>query len=1006
MRRVDGGGESGGEGHLDLEIAEAVLEMHEASGGLDLAALRARFPGRERAIEACVAGLALYDTELSVQRAGALGLRAPLAAGTRVGRYHIAGLLGSGAMGVVYRARDGEHEVALKVLRAELVTHDPRFLERFRREAELAMRVAAPGVARVLDFGEADGHVFLAMELVEGLSLADVLRDLDEARRAGSERHESLAFVREAARLVLRVARGLERLHAEQLVHRDVKPSNILLRDARDAVTALECEPVLIDFGLLRSVAPSELTGSRTLLGTPAFASPEARLGRDVDERTDVFSLGAVLHDLLSLELAGRRNPATAGLSDVRSHNTHVDARLAAIVRMALEERPELRYASSRAFGDDLERFLAGRNVRALPSAPFARLSLWFRRDPSNGVRVLAWVAAAFVVLLAALAGGTNVVRTQRALADARALVAEGELPAAIEAWRHAQASPRTFAWLAHDDEARAAADFERRLAEARMAELQGRALAAGTMDLGQVLLDLAAGDQEGFERAHDRALMLLCTPGHDELRPTLLAFLGRELAPDRPTWRRALSARSAAELAMGAPTLMTGGAPLPPAAARLRDQLFESIEGEPELEIARLALSALTGLLDEDSVRQLLALNARDDLELRRIQLYALLRYLRKLDSTAELPPPELFGASLQLAFEAIAHDALHAGFVPWTETEEDTWPYITLWAPHARLADAAVKHFVHAVIVHFHVERALRLGLDPYGGPVDAAFLARAEELRDQRRSGLFAPTLVEFLEVPLERHLAYAEGGLLPVGNRMLDLYEALPGASPLRAFLATQEAATTTFFHLGDAGRMTPGATEVTFSNVWDQSTSPSGAARAAAPEGDALHARFRFQARKPLFEGGALAVRWERAVVIPETEQRLDGGHSYLELRGPRSAWFELDVQVPEGAQHAKVRVHHVMAARELMPFTGSSDARIRFNGRTEYTLPVDQRSALQTTSRELGRLAESDFLVNAADLADREVLTIRYEHASGPNLIWLHSIYVNFDDEPFSLDDR
>ena len=126
----------------------------------------------------------------------------------------------------------------------------------------------------------------------------------------------------------------------------------------------------------------------------------------------------------------------------------------------------------------------------------------------------------------------------------------------------------------------------------------------------------------------------------------------------------------------------------------------------------------------------------------------------------------------------------------------------------------------------------------------------------------------------------------------------------------------------------------------------------------------------------------------------------------MELRGPRRAWFELDLAVPTGAQLARVRIHHVMAGRSALPFMGSSAARVLFNWQTEFLLPVDSRSALQTTDPELGSIAASDFLLNAADLSIQEPLTIRYEHADGPNLIWLHSIQVQFDNQPFSLERR
>jgi len=250
-------------------------------------------------------------------------------------------------MGEVYRAHpvdDPYPSVAVKVLAPALVARDPRAIERFHREADLARAVQHHNLAEVLGSGQEGDLLYLSMRLVEGPTLNDVLHGLARRRRNGDEQHVKRAHIDRVVALVRELADGLAHLHARGLVHRDVKPGNVLLEGAvSSGWAALTHHPVLVDYGLLRQVESTDVTSSRTLLGTPAFVSPEARLGREVDARADVFSLGAVLHDMLALTPPGDRKLASAGLSEVRSLNPGVNQRLAAIVSMALEEDRRLR---------------------------------------------------------------------------------------------------------------------------------------------------------------------------------------------------------------------------------------------------------------------------------------------------------------------------------------------------------------------------------------------------------------------------------------------------------------------------------------------------------------------------------------------------------------------------------------------------------------------------------------------------------------------------------------
>ncbi|MEZ4264176.1 MAG: serine/threonine-protein kinase [Polyangiaceae bacterium] len=200
------------------------------------------------------------------------------------GRYEIQGLVGGGAMGAVYRALDRtlDEVIALKVLRRELA-RDPDALARFRSEVKLARRVTHPNVARTFDIGQDGQELFLTMELVRGESLG--------ARLA----REGVVGVEEAVRIATCVVRGLEAAHAAGVVHRDLKPDNVMLDGERVLIT---------DFGVARALAHGEATRSMGVTGTPAYMAPEQVEGRpDVDGRADFYALGVMLFEMLSGEL-------------------------------------------------------------------------------------------------------------------------------------------------------------------------------------------------------------------------------------------------------------------------------------------------------------------------------------------------------------------------------------------------------------------------------------------------------------------------------------------------------------------------------------------------------------------------------------------------------------------------------------------------------------------------------------------------------------------------------
>ena len=289
--------------------------------------------------------------------------------GTQLGDYRLDAVLGRGGSGVVYRATQvsKQRTVAVKVLRADVSSKKSTF-ERFKREALAASRLHHPNLVRVLYLGHDEGRDYLVMDHVAGPNLRDQLRtclavDADQELPNGPD----LRDPRVSAVLVRDLARALEHAHSERVLHRDVKPQNVLL-DAQGMAH-------LTDFGLAKDLELADLTLSGEVAGTPHYMSPEqARAARDrIDHRTDIYSLGAVLYELLS----GRTPSAgdtTAEVIDsilhkpvvpLRRRNHDVPAPLALICMQALRRRPERRYQSAGEMADDLDRFLAGESVGA-----------------------------------------------------------------------------------------------------------------------------------------------------------------------------------------------------------------------------------------------------------------------------------------------------------------------------------------------------------------------------------------------------------------------------------------------------------------------------------------------------------------------------------------------------------------------------------------------------------------------------------------------------------------
>jgi WD40 repeat protein len=338
--------------------------------------------------------------------------------------YEILAELGHGGMGSVYQARQQtlKRVVALKVIRPTAQA-DPRYLARFRTEAEAAARLQHPNITQIYEVGQQDGVPYLALEYVGGGSLARRLAGKPQAARA-------------AADLVATLARAMQYAHEHGVVHRDLKPENILLQkeegtrqEADEEPAALPCafSAKITDFGLAKVLENgTRLSLPGTIVGTPGYMAPEQAEGKihEVGPAADTYALGAILYEMLTGEPPVKGCSLLDALQQARTAEPVPPSRLVpkvprdleTICLKALARTPAGRYASAGALADDLERFLKGEPIRARPVGAGERLWRWCRRHPARA----GLMATAGALLIAVVTASLLAAAASKAQAQAR----------------------------------------------------------------------------------------------------------------------------------------------------------------------------------------------------------------------------------------------------------------------------------------------------------------------------------------------------------------------------------------------------------------------------------------------------------------------------------------------------------------------------------------------------------------------------------------------------------
>ncbi len=290
----------------------------------------------------------------------------------RVGHFELLERLGTGGFGSVWEARDTELDrlVAMKLPRkSQLLAHEA---EQFFREARTAAQLKHPNIVPVHEVGKEDGTIFIVTDLIRGTTMSDWLKQVRPSAR-------------ETAELCATIAEALAYAHSRGVIHRDLKPSNVMLDE--------EHQPYIMDFGLAkRELGEITMTVDGTVLGTPAYMSPEQAQGKLhwIDRRTDIYSLGVMLFQMLTGELPYRgtaqqqiQQRIVDDAPDPRKLNPHAPADLATICLKCLEREATKRFVNANAVAEELRRYLAGEPIRSRPISSVNRAFRWAKRNPA-----------------------------------------------------------------------------------------------------------------------------------------------------------------------------------------------------------------------------------------------------------------------------------------------------------------------------------------------------------------------------------------------------------------------------------------------------------------------------------------------------------------------------------------------------------------------------------------------------------------------------------------------